>query len=65
MNWIEAIALLKEAGYSQGEIATACQCAQATISELATGKIKDPRDSIGQALRALVTQAKRKQKARA
>lgn len=68
MNWIEAIALLKEAGYKQGEIASACGCAQATISDLATGKTKDTSDSIGQVLRTLIKRAERKlaqQKARA
>lgn len=60
MNWVDTIALLKEAGYTQPEIAEACRCAQSTISDLATGKNDDPRNSIADALRALATKARRR-----
>lgn len=53
MNWKLLIAELKAAGWTQPQIAAACGCGQATISELANGTTKDPRDSLGQALRAL------------
>lgn len=53
MNWKLLIADLKAAGWTQPQIAAACGCGQATISELANGTTKDPRDSLGQALRAL------------
>lgn len=59
MNWVETIALIQKAGYSQSQIAEFCGCAQPTINELATGKTHDPRDSLGQALRRLHAKAKR------
>jgi predicted XRE-type DNA-binding protein len=60
MNWVETIALIQKAGYSQTQIAKFCGCAQSSLNELATGQTKDPRDSIGQALRKLHAKAKRK-----
>lgn len=53
MDWKQLIADLKARGMSQPQIAEACNCAQATISELATGKTTDPRHALGEALRAL------------
>lgn len=53
MNWKEVIAALTAAGYTQAQIAERCKCAQPTINDLATGTTKDPRDSLGQALRAM------------
>lgn len=60
MNWADTIALIKEAGYSQPQIAEYCKCGQSTISELATGTTKEPRYSTGQALQQLAAKAKRK-----
>jgi predicted XRE-type DNA-binding protein len=60
MNWVETIGLLEKAGYTQVEIATACGCAQSTISDLATGKTRVCRFDIGDALRALSVKARRK-----
>lgn len=60
MNWVETIALLKRAGYTQPEIADACGCAQSTISDLATGTSTEPRYSTGVRLRQLVVRANRK-----
>jgi predicted XRE-type DNA-binding protein len=60
MNWVETIALLKQAGYTQPEIAEACGCAQSTISDLATGKTTVCRFEIGDALKAMAAKARRK-----
>lgn len=60
MNWIEVIALLREAGYSQPEIAKACRCGQSTVCDIGKGRILDPRDSIAQGLRMLAAKARRK-----
>ena len=53
MDWKLLIAELRAHGLSQPQIAAACDCGQATISDLASGKTDDPRHSLGQALRAL------------
>lgn len=60
MNWVETIALLKEAGFTQSQIATACGCAQNSISDLATGKTKTTSFSIGQGLQKLAGKARRR-----
>jgi transcriptional regulator with XRE-family HTH domain len=60
MNWVDLIALLQEAGYTQTEIAQECGCAQNTISDLANGKTKRPNYDIGQALQRMATKAKRR-----
>lgn len=62
MNWKEAIAELIRLGMKQPQIAEECGCSQATVSMLANGKILDPRDSIGQAVRRLL-EAKRREAA--
>ncbi len=59
MNWKSLIADLLANGLSQPQIAVICECGQATISDLARGDTKDPRDSLGQALRALHKRAMR------
>lgn len=53
MNWSALISSIQAAGLSQPQIAAECGCAQSTISDLAGGRTKDPRYSIGQALSAL------------
>ena len=53
MNWSALISSIQAAGLSQPQIAAECGCAQSTISDLAGGRTKDPRYSIGQALNAL------------
>jgi transcriptional regulator with XRE-family HTH domain len=53
MDWASTIAEIQSLGYTQPQIAKICDCGQATISDLANGKTKDPRDSLGQALRRL------------
>jgi predicted transcriptional regulator len=58
MDWKTVIAELAGLGVTQPQIAEACRCSQSAISQLATGRIKDPRDSIGQAIRRLL-EAKR------
>lgn len=60
MDWKLIISELQALGMSQPQIAAACGCGQATISDLASGKTKDPRDSLGQALRALLKKSRRK-----
>lgn len=58
MDWKLLIADLKEFGYSQPRIATECDCGQATINELATGKTLQPRYPLGLALTELHKKAK-------
>lgn len=53
MDWKSLIADLKELGYSQPRIAAECDCGQATVNELATGKTLQPRYPLGVALTAL------------
>jgi predicted XRE-type DNA-binding protein len=55
MNWTSIISRLQERGLSQAQIAAACGCGQATISDLARsgGGTKEPRFSLGKALIAL------------
>jgi transcriptional regulator with XRE-family HTH domain len=60
MNWVDLIALLQDAGYTQTEIAQECGCAQNTISDLATGKTKRPNFDIGKCLERLAAKAKLK-----
>ena len=43
MNWTTLISELSAAGLTQPQIAERCDCAQTTISDLATGKSKEPR----------------------
>jgi transcriptional regulator with XRE-family HTH domain len=59
MNWVDTIALLKEAGYTQTEIAQECGCAQNTISDLSTGKSQQTSFVIGLGLQRLASKAKR------
>ena len=53
MDWKLLIADLRAHGLSQPQIAARCNCGQATISDIASGKTTDPRHSLGQALREL------------
>jgi transcriptional regulator with XRE-family HTH domain len=53
VNWQLLIADLQQRGLSQSQIASACNCGQATISELAKGKNDNPSFRLGQALIAL------------
>jgi len=50
MNWQQHIAALQASGLTQQQIADACNCAQTTISDLATGASKQPVYSTGAAL---------------
>lgn len=53
MDWTKLIAEIQKCGLSQPQIAAKCECAQSTISDLASGTTKEPRHSLGEALRAL------------
>ena len=53
MDFKQLIADLMAAGISQPQIAKQCGCAQATVSELASGVNKQPRYTLGAALVAL------------
>lgn len=44
---------LKAAGLSQSQVAEACGCGQATLSELAGGRISEPRHALGERLLSL------------
>ena len=53
MNWPALISDIQAAGWSQPQIAAECRCAQSTISDLAGGRTKDPRYTIGERLKQL------------
>lgn len=53
MDWQLLIADLQKRGLSQSQIATACNCGQATISDLANKPEREPSFKLGQALIAL------------
>ncbi len=63
MNWKTIIAELQAWGFTQPQIAAAGGCAQATISDLATGKSTEPRYALGRAIEALHKEQSDKQKA--
>ena len=63
MNWKNIIAELQAWGVTQPQIAAACGCAQATISDLATGKSTEPRYALGRAIEALHKERSEKQEA--
>lgn len=63
MDWKSLIAELQAFGLSQGVIAERCRCGQSTISELSKGVTKDPRHSIGEALRRLVEEKRAEKQA--
>ena len=50
MSWKTIIAEIQKRGLSQAQIASACKCGQATISDLAKGSTSEPRHKLGQAL---------------
>jgi transcriptional regulator with XRE-family HTH domain len=54
VDWKLIIAEIQRHGYSQPQIAAACGCAQATVSDLASGVTKDPRHSLGKKLETLL-----------
>lgn len=58
MNWTHVISELGKLGYSQPRIAQECACAQATVSDLATGETKNPRFNTAQALLDLLEKAR-------
>lgn len=50
MEWKDYLAKLAAKGVSQSQIAKEVGCGQATISDLALGKTREPRTSLGMAL---------------
>lgn len=50
MEWKNYLAKLAAKGVSQSQIAREVGCGQATISDLALGKTREPRTSLGMAL---------------
>jgi len=50
MQWKDYIAAIADKGVSQSQLAKKAGCGQATISDLASGKTKEPRHSLGLAL---------------
>ncbi|QIL72293.1 helix-turn-helix transcriptional regulator [Diaphorobacter sp. HDW4B] len=50
MQWKDYIAAIAERGLTQKQLADKAGCGQATISDIASGKTRDPRSSIGFAL---------------
>ncbi|WP_295986399.1 hypothetical protein [uncultured Variovorax sp.] len=50
MDWQSIIADIQKRGLSQSQIAMACHCGQATVSDLSSGKTKQPSFVLGQAL---------------
>ena len=53
MNWKKLIADIQEAGYTQTQIADSVGCKQSSLSDLATGKTKEPLYRIGERLVAM------------
>jgi len=53
MNWKNLIQSLTTQGLTQKQIADACGCSQASISDLSTGKTKAPSFPLGVALMKL------------
>jgi hypothetical protein len=60
MDWKKLIADLKEAGWTQAQLAARCECAQSTISDISTGSIVTPSFHIGDTLRTLRKRARRR-----
>ncbi|MVT30182.1 helix-turn-helix domain-containing protein [Acidovorax citrulli] len=61
MQWNTVIAEIQaRRGWTQPQVARAAGCAQATISDLATGKTTEPRFALGQALLKLHRASMRK-----
>lgn len=50
MEWKDYLAMLAAQGVSQSQIAREVGCGQATISDLALGKTREPRTSLGMAI---------------
>lgn len=50
MQWKDYIAAIAAHGLTQSQIAKEVGCGQATISDLASGKTREPRASLGMAL---------------
>jgi predicted transcriptional regulator len=50
MNWTSIILDLQNRGFTQTEIAALCGVSQASISDLATGKTRDPSYLLGETL---------------
>ena len=55
IDWPQIIDALKAKGVTQPDLALACGCGQATISDIRRGNTKDPRTSLGLRLLALAT----------
>jgi len=60
MDWKQLISDITSLGLSQADISTKTGIAPSAISELATGKTKEPRWSTGQKLRSLYRATKRR-----
>ena len=60
MDWKQLISDISATGLTQAQIATKVGVAQSFISCLASGRVTDPRDSLGQKLRALHRSARSK-----
>lgn len=60
MNFQTIIQDMQDAGYTQKQIAKLCGCSQASVSDLLTGAVKDPRYSTGATLLLVHKQALRK-----
>lgn len=50
MQWKDYITAIFEKGVSQSQLASLVGCGQATISDLASGKTREPRHSLGVAI---------------
>ena len=53
MNWKLLIDQLQTVGINQTQIALACGCRQPTISDIYTGKTKNPTYSVGSTIKEL------------
>lgn len=53
MDWKKVVSDLMARGWRQVELAQLAGCKQATISELRSGAVKEPRYGVGRALMAI------------
>ena len=59
MDWKLIIKEIQDCGWTQVEIASICNCSQAAVSAILTGKRGNPSYATGQAFIALLRKAKR------
>ena len=64
MDWKQIITDISACGLTQMQIAEACGCTQGTIGDLVAGRSREPRHSLGQALRLLRSKSQQRRRRR-